>query len=40
MDLTGKFPRKSSRGNEYLLIGYNYDTNYIRVIPIKTGEGL
>ena len=39
MDLTGKFPRKSSRGNEYLLIGYNYDANHIRAIPIKNRKG-
>ena len=35
IDLMGKFPRKSSRGNEYLLIGYNYDANHIHAIPIK-----
>ena len=39
MDLTGKFPRKSFRGNEYLLIGYNYNTNYIYTIPIKNRRG-
>ena len=38
-DLMGKFPRKSSRGNEYLLIGYNYDTNHIRAIRIKNRRG-
>ena len=39
MDLTGRFPRKSSRGNEYLLIGYHYDANHIRAIPIKNRKG-
>ena len=39
MDLTGKFPRKSSRGNEYLLIGYYYNANHIRAIPIKNYKG-
>jgi hypothetical protein len=28
-DLTGRFPHRSSRGNEYLLIVYDYDSNSI-----------
>ena len=29
MDLTGRFPYKSTRGNEYILIAYHYDSNVI-----------
>ena len=35
MDLTGRFPFCSSRGNEYILIGYNYDANAILGVPLK-----
>ena len=34
-DLTGRFPMKSSQGNEYILVAYHYDANYIHGIPIK-----
>ena len=34
-DLTGRFPLKSSRGNEYILVAYHYDANCIYGIPIK-----
>ena len=34
-DLTGRFPQRSSRGNEYILIGYHYDANCILGIPVK-----
>ena len=34
-DLTGRFPVKSSRGNEYILVGYYPDGNYIHGIPVK-----
>ena len=34
-DLTGRFPVRSSQGNEYVLIGYHYDGNYIHGIPVK-----
>ena len=34
-DLTGRFPQKSSQGNQYLLIGYHYDTNCILALPLK-----
>ena len=27
VDLTGRFPKKSSRGNECVLVGYHYDGN-------------
>ena len=35
-DQTGKFPYKSSRGNEYLLIVYDYDSNAILAEPLKS----
>ena len=35
MDLTGRFPKRPSRGNEYILVGYHYDGNYIHGIPVK-----
>jgi hypothetical protein len=34
-DLTGKFPHKSSRGNQYLLVIYDYDSNAILAEPLK-----
>jgi len=39
MDLTGRFPRRSSRGNEYILVGYYYDANHIKGIPINNRCG-
>ena len=38
-DITGRFPIKSSRGNQYLVICYDYDTNYIAVAPTKSRQG-
>jgi hypothetical protein len=35
-DLTGRFPHRSSRGNEYILVVYDYDSNAILSCPIKT----
>ena len=35
-DLTGKYPIKSGRGNQYIMVGYDYDTNAILVHPTKT----
>ena len=35
MDLTGRFPKKFSWGNQYIMIAYHYDANHIRAIPIK-----
>ena len=35
MDLTGRFLYTSRRGNQYILVGYQYDTNYIATIPLK-----
>ena len=34
-DLTGRFPVQSSRGNKYLLVLYDYDSNAILVEPMK-----
>ncbi len=34
-DLTGRFPHQSSRGNQYLLVIYDYDSNAILVEPLK-----
>lgn len=31
LDLTGKFPYESARGNKYLLVAYDYDSNAILV---------
>jgi hypothetical protein len=33
-DLTGQFPHRSSRGNEYLIVVYNHDSNSILVIAL------
>ena len=35
-DLTGRFPQRSSSGNQYNLIGYHWDANSIIGIPIKS----
>ena len=34
-DLTGRFPMRSSRGNQYILVGYHYDGNCIYGKAIK-----
>jgi hypothetical protein len=34
-DLTGRFPHRSSRGNEYILIVYDYDSNNILHCALK-----
>ena len=38
MDLTGRFPYKSSRGNEYILIAYHFDSNVIWGLPVKNRQ--
>ena len=38
-DLTGRFPHRSSRGNEYLLIVYDYDSNSILHCALKNKTG-
>ena len=35
-DITGSFPFKSSRGNQYIYLLYDYDSNAIFVEPMKT----
>ena len=37
-DLTGRFPHRSSRGTEYLLIVYHHDSNAILVEPVKNRQ--
>jgi hypothetical protein len=36
IDLTGKFPVRSSKGNSYVMVCYIYDCNYIKVVPMKS----
>ena len=38
LDLTGRFPYCSSRGNQYILIGYHYDSNTILGVPLKNRQ--
>ena len=38
MDLTGKFPYSSSRGNNYFLVIYDYDSNAILVELLKNRQ--
>ena len=38
-DITGRFPFKSRRGHQYLVICYDYDTTYIAIIPTKSRQG-
>ena len=33
-DLTGHFPVQSSRGHNYILVAYNFDSNSIHVRPL------
>ena len=35
MDSTGRFPHKSTRGNEYVMVVYDYDSNAILVEALK-----
>ena len=39
-DQTGRFPVTSSKGKNYILVPYHYDSNTIHVEPLKTGSGL
>ena len=32
IDLTGRFPHKSARGNQYLLVAYHFDANAIYIL--------
>ena len=38
MDLTGKFPHQSTRGNKYVLVVYDYDSNGILVEPLSSRQ--
>ena len=38
MDLKGRFPYKSPRGNEYILIAYHIDSNTILGTPVKNKQ--
>ena len=38
MDLTGGFPYMSSRGNKYIVVVYDYDSNAIVAEPIKSRQ--
>ena len=35
IDLTDRFPYRSERGNEYILVGYHYDANAILCTALK-----
>jgi hypothetical protein len=37
-DLTGRFPHISARGNKYLLIVYDFDSNAILSEPLKSRQ--
>jgi hypothetical protein len=36
MDLTGKFPLRSSKGNSYVMVCYVFDCNFVKVVPMKS----
>ena len=38
-ELTGKFPVQSDRGNNYILVDYQYDANDILATPLKNRTG-
>ena len=40
LDLTGRFPYRSSRGNEYMMVAYHYDANAILVEPMKNRSAM
>ena len=35
MDLMGRFRKRLSQGNQYILVAYHYNANHIRVLPFK-----
>ena len=35
-DQTGRFPVRSTSGNQYIVMLYHYDTNSIHAVPIKS----
>ena len=36
MDMTGRYPITSKQGNQYILIMIDWDSNYIKLIPLKS----
>ena len=38
IDITGLFLKRSSSGNQHVLVGYHYDGNYIHGTLIKVGK--
>ena len=38
ISLTGRFPFRSAKGNQYLLVAYHFDANAIYAKPIKNRE--
>ncbi|OEU19979.1 hypothetical protein FRACYDRAFT_182300, partial [Fragilariopsis cylindrus CCMP1102] len=36
MDLPGRYPVTSARGHKYIMVMYDYDTNYINAVPIRS----
>ena len=38
VDLTGRFPHRSSRGHEYIYVLYDYDSNAILAQPVKNRQ--
>ena len=36
MDLPGRYPVTSARGHKYIMVMYDYDTNYINAVPLKS----
>ena len=38
MDLCGRFPHRSTRGNEYILLLYDYDSNVILVEALSSRQ--
>ena len=39
IDLTGRFPVKSSSGNQYIFLLYDYDSNTIHTRPLRSRKG-
>ena len=37
-DLAGRFPQRSSRGNQYVMVGYHYVSNEIWGVPLRNRE--
>ena len=39
IDLTGRFLKRSSRGNKYIMVGYHFNANCILAMLIKNRKG-